>query len=714
MTYEESLLAAALRYAAGGLYVFPAYVERPDPTQHAKTARFIGQWRTASTRELEVIRTWWGPGGSWCGAHVCVDTGKSAIVVLDADTPDAIEAVEELIGQAGLVGMVPVEVTPTGGAHYWFRESYRDVIGNSASLVAPGVDVRGMGGLVYAAPSRDSAGAYRWLAEIGHDEPDFAEHAAVPVIPSVIIERTKAQVRDESQAVPQDQGDAGGTGGTGEVAPFEFPARQFTRQQAIEFCAPHLAELRAAPVGTINSRLNDAAKALSHFVPTFWAAAEASQWLMNALGATAYDGATWRAADTISSAFRSAGTSWRAELVVDPFDTSSGGQQAPPEPSAVDALLAEFLTPDELVERPPPVPLIMDWLDLDSLAWVIGKPGSYKSFLVLDWAAHVGAGLPWRGHPVTQADAWYVVAEGTSGMSLRVRAWQDAHSPMKGVRFLPRPVQASGPEWAVLVEAARRECPRFIILDTQARVTVGMDENDNTAMGMFIHRAEELRAATGACVLMVHHIGRNGEDARGASALDGAQSTEVKIARSDRGPLWAVLSQDKQKDMAEAEPIEIQLDAVDLGLDPVTGRRLSSLVLAAVDPFDTVKERKPVRDWLDRLADNQAELFGVMHDIYAPGSATKAELRASVKERRRDGDRPEMPKQSFDKAFNALIHKELFVQVKGAQRYMINPARVSTESEVDIDDHRGDDFQRSVVVKQDQEGSDLRPPPSPT
>lgn len=700
--YADALLAAALQYATDGLYVFPARV-KPSESGEKKVVQPIAQWRKAATRNPAEIERWWGEGGPWHGAHVCIDTGGSGLVALDGDGKRGMDALHELV-EAGMP-LGNAVTTPGGGQHWYYAEDYRRVVGiDSTGKVAPGVDVRGMGGFVFAPPSRDWRGAYEWLDRPVHWD-------GLTVIPDVIIERMRAKeaLTSEVPPVPQDQGDARGTGGT---APFDVPARQFTRQAAIEFCMPAMGALKAAPTGTINARLNDAAKTLSHFGPEFWSRDEATGWLMNALKSTEYDGATWRAADTIGSAYRSAGQDWRAELVPDPFATPNAGQ--PPEPTAVDAMLAEMLTPDQLIERPPPTPLIMDWLDLDSLAYLIGKPGSYKSFLALDYAAHVGQGVPWRGHPVHQGEVVYLVAEGTTGMGLRVRAWQERHGPMKAVRFLPRPVQASGAEWAVLVEACRRIAPVLVVLDTQARVTVGMDENDNTEMGKFIHRAEELRAATGACVLVVHHIGRNGEDARGASALDGAQSTEIKIKRSDRGPLWAVIGQDKQKDMAEAEDLEVGLDVVELGRHPVTMRPLSSLVLAPVNPFDVTRERKPVQDWIDRLAENQADLFGVMSDIYAPGSATKAELRASVKERRADQGRPEMPKQSFDKAFNALIHKELFVQIRGAQRYMIDPGRISTESDQDIDDHRGDDFAVGGQSNEDQMGSDLRPPASPT
>ena len=46
---------------------------------------------------------------------------------------------------------------------------------------------------------------------------------------------------------------------------------------------PFLDALRAAPVGSINNLLNDAAKVLSHFVPAFWSPMQASVLLHDAL-----------------------------------------------------------------------------------------------------------------------------------------------------------------------------------------------------------------------------------------------------------------------------------------------------------------------------------------------------------------------------------------------------------------------------------------------
>lgn len=300
--------------------------------------------------------------------------------------------------------------------------------------------------------------------------------------------------------------------------------------------------------------------------------------------------------------------------------TPAGQQYADP----VEAMLAQLLDVEALRAIAPPQPLINGVLDLDTTAWLIGESGSYKSFVGLDFAAHVGLGRPWRGHDVHQGDVLYVVAEGARGMRLRVDAWEREHGPMKGVRFLPMPVQANGPHWPVLVEVCRRVAPSLVIIDTQARVTLGLDENSNSDMSTYVERVDEIRRATGACVLTVHHLGRNGKNARGASALDGAQDAELRVERT--AALTIKLIMDKQKDQAEAEPITMRLRVSGAGItDPATGRDLSSLV---VDHAEVPQLGEPVT--LQDVGRRRAlALFMLVYDLLPTGGEgiTRAEIR---------------------------------------------------------------------------------------
>jgi len=54
--------------------------------------------------------------------------------------------------------------TPSGGRHLYYR--FAPGITNSASLVAPGIDIRGEGGYVLAAPSTIAGAAYAWINDL--------------------------------------------------------------------------------------------------------------------------------------------------------------------------------------------------------------------------------------------------------------------------------------------------------------------------------------------------------------------------------------------------------------------------------------------------------------------------------------------------------------------------------------------------------------------
>ncbi len=258
-------------------------------------------------------------------------------------------------------------------------------------------------------------------------------------------------------------------------------------------------------------------------------------------------------------------------------------------PTFLEKLRAAIVDTHGLDTIPDPEPLIgEDIMFRDSLVWMVGKPGHYKSFVALDIAGSVGTGEPWQGHPVAQGTVLYLVAEGVRGTKRRVRAWEKAMGrPMENVKFLPMPVQSKVPEqWSALITLARELRPVLIVLDTQARVTVGVEENSNTEMGEFVHQAERLQHSCGATVIIVHHIGRNGDTGRGATTLDGAMGTIVKVTKDDDR---ARLECQKNKDGEQWDPI-------DLRVVPMA----ESVVLVIEDPTQRRTDRSELRSrkWL--------------------------------------------------------------------------------------------------------------------
>lgn len=260
-------------------------------------------------------------------------------------------------------------------------------------------------------------------------------------------------------------------------------------------------------------------------------------------------------------------------------------------------LRAAILDSTTLDDLPGPDPLIGDLLFRDSIAWLQGKPGGGKSFVALDWSASVGAGMPWQGQDVpTRGPVLYIVAEGIAGIPARVRAWEAVTGqPMTGVHFLPVAVQLLDPvDLEALLAITRELHPVLIVVDTQARVTLGADENSSRDMGALVHAADRLRIATRACILLVHHEARAGDNLRGSSALDGAAETIIRVTKD--GP-HIRLDCRKQKNTPEFDPILLRLtpshgSAViqshsGVGLDDDLNRTELALLQTMRDSFGT-------------------------------------------------------------------------------------------------------------------------------
>jgi len=490
----------------------------------------------------------------------------------------------------------------------------------------------------------------------------------------------------------------------GPADPFSTPGRRFTRDQARAHVLPDLEDF--ANWGEhhrgYNARLNQLACRLGHFVPGFMSAAAATGALYAAAlrnGSVSYQGD--RAVRATIASGLGAGMREPYELAddagfptdeignprgsVESQEKSASAIEAAPDPSAADILMGALLDSAAMRAQPRPAPLVAGLLDLDSTAWLHGRPGSYKSFVALDLAACVARGKTWHGREVTRRPVVFLVAEGSAGMGLRTAAWETLYGTMDGVWFLPLPIQVSDrAAWAALAEVCRRVEAGFVVLDTQARVTVGLEENSARDMGLFVDAIETIRRATAACVLAVHHPNKNGTEARGSSAVGGAMSTILRAERTDTCRVTIHL--DKQKDGDDSGTVELELVRVDGGLDEVTARDLSSL---AVVDAGTRPAALPRRDWIDNLTPNQAEIAGVMVDHMPALGGTRAEITRVLRERREAAGRSAMAHGSFARAFDALAEHEVIGRIEGTQRWRI----VRKESHSELTDFASDDLE---------------------
>ena len=235
---------------------------------------------------------------------------------------------------------------------------------------------------------------------------------------------------------------------------------------------------------------------------------------------------------------------------VDEVDAASAQNDVPA------SLSTRLLTMSALRDLPAPAPLITSLIDLDTLALLYGRRGSYKSFLALDWALHIAYGNRWHSQAVTYGPVLYVCAEGSHGLGQRIDAWKAHHGVINDTErlaVLPEAVNLLSPSASgELADVAGEMGARFVILDTLARCTVGGDENSTKDMGLAIEQLDVIRRRSGACVMAVHHSGKDSAaGARGSSALEAAFDSVFEIGAADE---IVTLKTTKQKHHPEGSP----------------------------------------------------------------------------------------------------------------------------------------------------------------
>ncbi|MDO8396406.1 MAG: bifunctional DNA primase/polymerase [Bradyrhizobium sp.] len=185
-TTEEPPLAvpaAALFYAQLGHTVFPV---PPGEKKSHKSKKHSGGQNWGQTRLPEEVRR---DFSQWPNANVGLPTGShTGFFVVEADTVQghAVDGIASLTALQEKYGPLPPTRTarsPSGSVHYYFKLPPGVEIKNSASSIAPGVDVRGEGGMVVAPPSiKPGRGRYEWT-----------DWRAIEEAPSWLIELCQTQ-----------------------------------------------------------------------------------------------------------------------------------------------------------------------------------------------------------------------------------------------------------------------------------------------------------------------------------------------------------------------------------------------------------------------------------------------------------------------------------------------------------------------------------------
>lgn len=194
--HNAMTLAHALRYGACGLHVIDSYAINPrtgagmSMSGEAKVP-LGAKWQERATNDPDQIKAFWcgkgrypvnSAGDDWPYKRVDYPRNVSLVLpygcglfVLDEDGDEGMAAVDALEMKHGPLPKTPDSRSGSGkGRHRLFRA--KRTIRNTASGVAPGVDIRGEGGQIIAAPSIHTSGNfYKWAEGCAPWEVEIAD-----------------------------------------------------------------------------------------------------------------------------------------------------------------------------------------------------------------------------------------------------------------------------------------------------------------------------------------------------------------------------------------------------------------------------------------------------------------------------------------------------------------------------------------------------------
>lgn len=228
------------------------------------------------------------------------------------------------------------------------------------------------------------------------------------------------------------------------------------------------------------------------------------------------------------------------------------------------------------------------------LVVLFGASTAGKTFAALDLMLTISQGLPeWRGRRVKPGRVLYVVAEGAEGFKLRTEAYARQHQidpdslPLRVVCDAPNLLARD--EVSNVIKQVEQHGPfDLITIDTFAQTTPGANENSGEDMGKALAHCREIRARTGATVLLVHHSGKDPDKgARGWSGLKAAADAEIEVLRDGDHREMRV---SKLKDGEDGASFPFKLVPIVLGLDE-DGDDVTSCVVEHLEDGKKLRHR---------------------------------------------------------------------------------------------------------------------------
>lgn len=506
-SHRDRLIEAALDANAHGWAVFPLASRSKKPQARS------GGFKDA-THSREHVEAAWRRTPE---ANIGIATGEpSRIWVLDIDPRHGgLESLRALEDEYGPLPTTVTVATPSGGKHLCFAYSKEQGDVRNRAGVLPGIDVRGDDGYVAGVGSvHPNGGIYYYAEGCSPDEVPLAP------APEWLLDLVTAPVRKGHSETPTDGAIPEGARNSTLASLAGSMRRRGLSEAAIRAALHVTNEERCEPL--LSQREVEAiARSISGYDP----------------------------ADLVS--------------VRAPFGRS------------VEAVCpARFVPVSQYLAEAPPDPdwVIRGFLARDVVTLLTGKwKESGKSTLVMHWVRAILRGEPFLDHTPPRGSVIYLTEEAPTTFrqlvdrvgigdeeGLHVLGWQQA-------RNLPwtQVVQLA-------VEAAQAHSASLVVIDTWSKWTGIRGDSEKNAGDVLeaFEAIEDLRAKTGAAVLILHHPPKRStslaDAGRGSGALGGAVDLLLLLKREPQRP-DNVRTLEAEGRLGEATPSRLALELTDRG-----------------------------------------------------------------------------------------------------------------------------------------------------
>lgn len=520
-----SKLEAARALIARGFKIFPI-------TENAKFPPLLADWPTLATNDPFHVNLQWSDRGT---PMANIGIHCEGFIVIDVDTKKDGKRALDLIRLSEDLPATLCARTPSGGEHYFYRlPDGHPGVPNSVDELGRGLDVRSTGGYVVAAGSTVPLGDYAWAD------------------PSMAVAPAPAWLRNRL-----------GTGaGIRNTALHDDRRVHDAPDQSVARAADWLARQAPAIEGqggdrhtfTVACGLRDQGVSADQALELLQSWNEQCE-------------PPWAPADLqakVRNAYAYAqNESGGRGVVEDDLPAPIAIPEAPKKPKKRSRLVRL----DEYAEEAGVGAgyVVKNLLNRASYVVAFGSPGAGKSFVLLDVGYHVAQGKPWMSLNVHQGSVLYLAFEGYGGLKKRAKALRQRYGANLGPFYLVDANmnlrEQAGRQELGAIMAEMPSPPTLVVIDTFARALMGGDENSAQDVGAFNDAIAKLIGATGACVVLIHHSGKNkAAGARGSSAILGAIDTELEIDHGQIRP-------SKQRDVELLPPIAFKLRPTVVGID---------------------------------------------------------------------------------------------------------------------------------------------------